>query len=154
MELPVRKHTRIPNYNYASHNYYFVTVCTHHKKCIFGQPNSLNQYGIIAKRFLLDIERYYPQVIIDQCVVMPNHIHAIIIIGTDEKERQLPNLTRVIGQYKMAVSKEIHKEDPELTFWQRSFHDHIIRNQGSYEKIWMYIENNPQKWEEDCFYCK
>ena len=154
MELKVRKPTRIPNYDYASHNYYFITVCTHDKKCIFGQPKQLNECGVIAEKFLWDIQKYYPKVMIDKCVVMPNHIHAIVVIGGEEKETELPNLTRVVGQYKMAVTKEIHKRNPEMTVWQRSFHDHIIRNQGSYEKIWRYIENNPQKWEEDCFYCK
>ena len=48
--------------------------------------------------------------------------------------------------------KEIRVIDPEVTIWQRSFHDHVIRNQAGYDKIWLYIENNPVKWVEDCFY--
>ena len=62
------------------------------------------------------------------------------------------NAEQVIGQYKSGVSREIRKIDPEFVLWQRSFHDHIIRNQKQYEKIWMYIENNPLRWEKDCFY--
>ena len=54
----------------------------------------------------------------------------------------------------MSVTKKIRIMEPEKQIWQRSFHDHVIRNQKSYEKIWTYIENNPVKWEEDCFYCE
>ena len=150
--LPNRKSTRIPNYDYASRNYYFVTICTDGKRCIFGFPGKLNQFGNIAKDCLIRIPEIYPGIQLDKFVVMPNHIHGILVIGTEEQHIKLPNLSHVIGQYKMAVTKQIHKMKPELSVWQRSFHDHIIRNQTSYEKIWMYIENNPVKWEEDCFY--
>lgn len=147
-----RKPTRIPNYDYSNRNYYFVTVCTHNKSCIFGKPGNLNYLGKIAEECLKKIPDYYPQVQIDQAVVMPNHVHAIIMVGISLETEGLPKLTQIIGQYKMAVTKKIHEYKPDLQVWQRSFHDHIIRNQHSYEKIWEYINNNPAKWEEDCFY--
>ena len=152
MILPQRKNTRIPGYNYASQNYYFITICTHERKCIFGEPNDLNAFGRVAEAYLLRIPEFYPQVIVDQCVVMPNHVHAILIFETEERETELPDLTRVVGQYKMAVTKKIREKSPNCMIWQRSFHDHIIRNEQSYEKIWEYIRDNPMKWEEDCFY--
>ena len=152
MLLPQRKSTRIPNFNYASYHYYFVTICTHNKECIFGEPGKLNNKGKIAEAYLLEISKYYPQVVVDKCVVMPNHIHAILVIGMGTIEKNLPSLSRVVGQYKMAVTKSIRNMETDKKVWQRSFHDHIIRNQKSYEKIWLYIENNPLKWEEDCFY--
>jgi hypothetical protein len=58
----------------------------------------------------------------------------------------------IIGQYKTSVTKRIRQNKPGFQVWQRSFHDHVIRNQAGYEKIWTYIDNNPLKWDEDCFY--
>ena len=84
---------------------------------------------------------------------MPNHIHGIFIVTAEKAEKGLEDLTIAIGQYKMSVTKEIRKVKPHMQVWQRSFHDHVIRSQKGYENIWTYIENNPLKWEEDCFYC-
>ena len=86
----------------------------------------------------------------DKYVVMPNHIHGIITIDTECG----PSLTKIIGQYKMAVTKKIHDKDPNQKVWQRSFYDHIIRNKEDYERIWLYIHGNPQKWDTDCYFEK
>jgi len=144
-----RKSPRIPGYDYSSCNYYFITICTHEKKCMFGFQNHLTGIGKIVDRHIRNIPGYYQNVLVDKYVVMPNHVHMILVIGDGENN---PNLNQIIGQYKSGVSREIHKLFPDHMIWQRSFHDHIIRNQKSYEKIWTYIENNPLKWEEDCFY--
>ena len=146
--LPKRKSNRIPNYDYSTENFYFVTICTHEKKCIFGSVENLSWMGKIAAENLLMIEKLHPQIRLDHYVVMPNHIHAILEFSNMGKD----NLTNVIGQYKMSVTKKIRAEKPGFLVWQRSFHDHVIRNKPGYEKIWAYIENNPQKWEEDCFF--
>lgn len=147
-----RKSTRLPGFDYASYHYYFGTICTNEKECIFGEPENLNQLGEIAKQNILQIEKHFPDVIVDNFIVMPNHIHAIIIIGRDPNKGELPSLSTVVGQYKSAVTKEIHKIQPNRKVWQRSFHDHIIRDQRGYEQIWEYIRYNAQKWDEDCFY--
>ena len=152
MPIYNRKPTRIPNYDYTSHNYYFITICTHNKECIFGKAAALNQYGQLAAQYMEKVEQIFPGVKVDNYVIMPNHIHAIIILG--ERSGKKPNLSTVIGQYKMVITKEIRRECPEMKVWQRSFHDHIIRNQSDYERIWEYVEYNPQKWENDCFYCE
>lgn len=146
-EYPVRKNPRLANFDYSSPNDYFVTICTHEKKCIFGTPGQLNPMRIIAEHGLSQVSDHYQSVKVDKFVVMPNHVHAIIVItgGTAD----VPN---VIGQYKAFVTKEIHKINPNIRVWQTSFHDHVIRNQKSYEKIWEYIDGNPVKWNEDCFY--
>ena len=73
----------------------------------------------------------------------------IVVLGNFEKN---PNLSILVSMFKSGITKEIRKFHPEMSVWQRSFHDHIIRSQAAYEKIWLYIENNPLKWEEDCFY--
>lgn len=152
MEFPQRKSPRIPGYDYSAPNYYFITICTHEKRCIFGNPGALNTYGNYAEECLLKIQQLHPNLTIDKYVVMPNHVHTIIAVSPSDIENGVPDIPTVIGQYKMAVTKKIHTHDPHKTVWQRSFHDHVIRNQHSYETIWTYIQNNPQKWEEDCFF--
>ena len=79
---------------------------------------------------------------------MPNHIHAIIAVNQAGTELPL-----VVGQYKAFVTKQIHLINPAIKVWQTSFHDHVIRNQADYLRIWQYIDTNPLKWEEDCFFC-
>ena len=145
--FPQRKHPRLPYYDYATPGYYFVTICTHEKRCIFGPPARLNALGQIADAAFGEISKHFPQVQVHKYVVMPNHVHAILILqpGTT-------GLSTVVGSYKSSVTKKIHAIDPKITVWQTSFHDHVIRNQPGYEKIWSYIETNPLKWEDDCFY--
>ena len=144
-----RKSPRLPNYDYENHNYYFVTICTHEKRCLFGNAADLNRYGKVAEEAIENIRKQ--NILVEQYVIMPNHIHMIIVIGCGISEKK--RLDTVIGLYKSGVSREIHKFDPNITVWQRSFHDHVIRNRKSYEKIWEYVTYNPQKWKEDCFYC-
>ena len=151
MEYSNRKSPRIPRYDYATPNYYFITICTHHKECIFGRPGRLNAYGKIAEENLLKIPELFSSISIEKYVVMPNHIHGIFSVS-DSGNKELKDLSVILGQYKMSVTKKIRTMEPERIVWQRSFHDHVIRNQRSYEKIWTYIDNNPQKWEEDCFF--
>ena len=145
-----RKPTRIPNYDYSRDNYYFVTICTHDKQCIFGEPGALSDIGIIAAEELEKISDRYKTVKIDKYVVMPNHVHAIVILdNTISSDRK--NLVHVIGLLKSGISRRLHTL-MQGAVWQRSFHDHIIRNQQQYEKIWLYIDTNPQRWEKDCFF--
>ena len=149
MTYYARKSTRIPNYDYSSCNYYFITICTHNRKCIFGTPEQLNDIGKTVNKHILQIEAHYQNVIVEKYVVMPNHIHIILAL---QEMKDSPNINQIVGQFKSGVSREIHKLIPEMEVWQRSFHDHIIRSQKSYEKIWLYIENNPVNWNKDCFF--
>ena len=98
-------------------------------------------------------------IIIDEYVIMPNHVHAIIIIGCDgktcsetERSRPFPTLSTIVGLYKSGVSKRIHIINKEIEVWQKHYYDHIIRNRNDYSEIWKYIDNNPIKWEEDSLY--
>ena len=145
--FPNRKHPRMRHYDYSTPNYYFVTICTKDKACLFGSPEKLSDVGVVARDSLLDIPIHFPGVVVDQYVVMPNHVHAIIALQDHNT-----NLSILIGQYKSSVTRKIRRIHPGMDVWQSSFHDHVIRNQSSYDKIWLYIEGNPAKWEEDCFY--
>lgn len=148
-KYPTRTSPRLKDYDYSSPNHYFVTICTKDKKCLFGKPGQLNSFGMIAERGLLAIPEHYSGVIIDKMVVMPNHIHAIMVLNNVT----VP-LDKLIGSFKSYVSKEIHKIQPDMEVWQKSFHDHIIRNECGYRNIWLYIDNNPMNWNKDCFYAE
>ena len=94
----------------------------------------------------MNIEKHCANVTVDKDVVMPNHIHMIL--------RLLPGSVGVpviVGQYKSFVTKQIRSIAPDKEVWQTSFHDHVIRSQAKYEKIWLYIEANPANWGADCF---
>lgn len=150
MELPKRKPTRLANFDYSSNHYYFITICTHEKKCIFGKAKQLNTFGEIAKKNIEKIHDVFSCVQVDQYVVMPNHIHMILTVSNLSEKKT--SISTVLGQYKMSVTKEIRQLQPDLCVWQRSFHDHIIRNEKSYLKIWEYVKYNHQKWADDCYY--
>ena len=142
-----RNNPRLRGYDYSTANHYFVTICTYEKQCLFGEPGKLNQLGKIAEQCFLEIELHHSNVQVDKYVVMPNHIHGIIDIQGGRV-----NISTMLGLYKSAVTKEIHKLYSDVKIWQTSFHDHIIRNETDYQRIWTYIEGNPAKWTEDCFY--
>ena len=165
--LPQRKPTRLKNYDYNSEGEYFITICTHNRKNLFGNivgdgahdvPKMiLSKYGKIAENELLKIKSHYENVKIDKYVVMPNHIHLIIQIT--ERINPFPtikfDISNIIGKYKAAVTRNVgnafmHSE--KIKIWQRSFHDHIIRGEKDYLNIWNYIDTNPQRWQDDCFY--
>lgn len=155
MELPKRKLQRLSGYDYSTPNYYYVTICTYQKKQIFGKPKELSKIGKIAEIELLNITNHYSNVKIDKYVVMPNHIHIIVVIDyncTAERSRPFPTLSSVIGLYKSGVAKQIHKQYPNFEVWQKSFYDTIIRNEQSYNEIVRYIEENPDKWEKDEYF--
>jgi len=138
-------------FDYSTPGYYFITICCHNKKCLFWEKGRLNDWGILAGQGLEMIPRIYPSVRVDKFVIMPNHIHAILAIENNNADKQ-QNLLKIVGQYKMTVTKNIRKESPDAVVWQRCFYDHVIRNQADYERVWTYIHGNPQKWNEDCYY--
>ena len=159
MELPKRKKNRLKNYDYSQPNAYFITVCTENRKNMFwvnvgasiARPEDvrLSAYGKIAEEFIRDIPNHYVVIAVDHFVIMPNHIHLLLQIHTDQDGRAMltPTVSMVIAQMKGVITKKIGH-----SIWQKSFHDHVIRNQRDYEMIWNYIEGNPMKWSEDCFY--
>ena len=145
--FPNRTHPRMGWYDYATPGYYFVTICTNDKRCIFGMHGKLTNAGQIACQTMVEIPAHFPGVAVDKFVVMPNHVHAILILR-DGKTK----LTTVVGQYKSAVTRRLRETGWSQQVWQTSFHDHVIRDQKGYEKIWLYIDTNPIRWKEDCFF--
>ncbi len=164
MKLPKRKPTRLKNYDYSREGAYFITICSHNRKMLFSNivgaihelpENKLNSNGTIIDYYINNLENRFG-IIVDKYVIMPNHIHMIIVI--DERSIRESTLqkrsivSKAMGYLKMNASRDIHKNGYDGKIWQRSFHDHIIREERDYLKIWSYIEANPIKWREDCFY--
>ena len=154
MEFCERRSNRIPEYDYSKNGAYFVTICTQDRKKIlssivgdgFPVPKTC---GIIAQETIRQIPEKYPSVTVDQYVIMPDHIHSLLRFdwdfGTGDPS---PTLGNVIGWYKYQVTKQINLEmnTKGTKIFQRSYYDHVIRNQQDYNEIWQYIENNPRKW--------
>ena len=154
-----RKSTRLKDYDYSSASVYFVTVCVKDKKPLLWsnvgasiarlQESRLSEYGKIVDDAIRQIPSHYPDIKIDNYVVMPNHIHLLLSIEGDINGRPMvaPTLSRVIQQMKGYVSKQVG-----FSIWQKLFIDHIIRNERDYIEHYTYIENNPIKWELDELY--
>lgn len=161
-----RKANRLYGYDYSADALYFVTSCVKDRVCCLGEISNghmqLNPLGAIAQNQWTWLAEQYSYVILHAFVVMPNHIHGIIEInsgnvgtGRDLSLQggvKIKSLSELMGAYKTTVSKQIHKIGFTDFAWQRSFHDHIIRNEKSLYSIMEYIKNNPLKWEEDKFY--
>jgi len=173
-----RKRNRLKGYDYSQDNLYFITICVKDRICCFGKiieevdfvetsndlsvceaalqyKIQLNEYGIIVKERLMWLETQYPYVILDNFVVMPNHVHAVIEIDSlkiSDKEVKIKSLSSLVGAFKTTSSKLIHEIGFFDFSWQRSFHDHIIRTQLSYQNISNYIDLNPQKWQQDSLF--
>ena len=151
--FPSRKHPRLKNFDYSSPNYYFITICTWNKNCIFGKPNELNQWGNIAENDLLEIEHHFSGVKIDKYVVMPNHVHAILRISLRDGEAdnaQRSSLGIVIGGLKREVKLFAKRRCLQFA-WHTRYHDHIIRGATDGNNIANYIRTNVERWGEDCF---
>ena len=118
---------------------------------------ALNEYGLIVDEKINWLIKQYEYVDIHNYVIMPNHFHFILEIDSlkvKDKEVKIKTLSSLMGALKTTSSNEIHNSGFEDFAWHRSFHDHIIRNENSYQYISNYIDLNPQKWFQDKFYRK
>lgn len=153
-----RRSVRIRNYDYSSSGYYFVTICTHEKKELFGEIRngqmSCNVIGVMVHKIIIYIIEHDDRLELPEFIVMPNHVHGIIrIINSDEKKglmNQTPTLGNIIRRFKASCSRKINTMDFGVDkLWQRNYYEHIIRNEESYLQIAEYIRTNPQRWKDD-----
>lgn len=160
---PKRKSNRLKQFDYSQNGAYFITICTHNRKEILSHINvgdgspvpKLTIYGDIVLRLINEISNKYPNVIVDKYVIMPNHIHIIFaIINNSGTGDPSPTISNVVAWLKYTSTKEINSftKSAGTRFFQRSYYDHIIRNEADYLNIWQYIENNPLKWRDDEYY--
>ncbi len=156
-----RKRNRKLGFDYTSEAIYFLTICTHNRICYFGNIKNakmiLNGNGKIVENQILWLEQQYPCFHIHNHIVMPNHIHILgdisIPVGTgrDLSLQKIKSISELMGALKTTTSKQIHLDGNTEFRWQRSFYDHIVRNNQSYNRIFNYISENPVKWNNDLF---
>jgi len=160
-----RKSTRLKEYDYSQPGEYFITICMYDKKYVFGEVieerTTLSPAGEIAKKCWEEIPRHFHNVELDECVIMPNHIHGIIILNEtvgveyiqplqNKYQRVIPkSLGSIVRSYKAAVTRECCKNNYSYLQWQSLFYDRIIRSDKELGIIRDYIINNPFKWHLD-----
>ena len=152
MEKRDRKRNRLPNYDYSQTGCYFVTLCTQNRYPFF-QIETDNHQSIsnqIIHQWLKETQKKFPHVAIDKYVIMPDHIHMIVNIRQSTPECSLEDImwyfkTMTTNAYIRYVKSGLLPPFKQK-LWQRSYYDHVIRNQQDYNEIWEYIQYNPTKW--------
>ena len=161
--LPQRKHPRLRSYDYGSAGAYFITICTHHRKCLLSHivgrglapaETVYTQLGEIAKEQLLQLENRFPTMKIDAYVIMPNHIHAILRLEETAGASPRPTVTDIVCAYKSLTTRACKQASHIEKLFQTSFYEHVIRGQADYNEIAEYIQNNPKQWELDKLYAE
>jgi len=118
---------------------------------LMSSEHNLSEIGRTIDNEKNKIEKIYETVTIDKYVIMPNHVHMIIILNNttnfDGRPQAAPTISRIINKFKGSITKQIG-----YSMWQELFYDHIIRSEMEYQKIWQYIDENPMKWEENKHY--
>jgi REP element-mobilizing transposase RayT len=156
-DYPERKPTRRPGFDYATPGIYFVTICLRDMSQLrFGYVQDrqivLTEAGtLIETEWTANIARY-PGSQTDALVVMPNHIHAIVMTGADPADPSA-NLNEIIATFKSVSTAAYGRGVRAGTFppyegalWQRSYYDRMIRDDATLERARAYIEGNPARW--------
>jgi REP-associated tyrosine transposase len=155
--------TRLKTWDYRNGGYYYITILTKNRIHYFGKVKNdlmvLNKAGKIAKEELIKTQEIRNNVEIDEFIIMPNHLHFILIISREKKKitpttLQPNSLGSIVGQYKSAVSRRLHLIGYANFGWHPRFYEHIIRNEKALYNIRKYIRLNPFKWELDEYYRK
>ena len=169
-----RQHTRLPSFDYRSCYAYFVTICVNDRLCVFGDviedAMNLSRRGIVARDCWLDIPRHHPHVALDCFIVMPNHVHGLLLFEGDPPVVATPasplshargnrrpagpisgSLGAVVGSYKSAVTRTINQLRPgaATNLWQQNYYEHVVRNDFAMDRIREYMNLNPERWARD-----
>lgn len=162
-----RRSIRLRDYDYSLSGAYFVTLCAHQRQCLFGNIQDgtmcLNLLGQTIQNCWNNIPIHFSKVELDAFVVMPNHIHAIVLL-TDTEEIPLQqkasssgpkqgSLGAVIGQFKSSVTRQFKQDSGAFgPLWQRNYYEHIVRSETALNHIRTYIDINPAKWADDVLF--
>lgn len=164
-----RRSIRLRGYDYSRAGAYFITVCTQGRACLFGEivdgTMILNDAGRVVEKCWTDISAHFPHVKLDGFVVMPNHVHGILLIAetvgannysplhASPSLQQRPGASKTIGAvirgFKIGVTTWMRKYALIHNIWQRNYYEHIIRNEDALQRIREYIATNPIRWAED-----
>jgi putative transposase len=160
LNLHKRRSIRLKEYDYSQTGEYFVTVCTHNRECLLGgimdDSMRLSAIGETVQRCWDGIPTHFPNVELDAFVVMPNHVHGIIIInescrGEVTSPLRKPTLGNIVAYFKYQSTKLINEmnETTGDRFWQRNYFEHVIRDDKDLQNIQDYITYNPLGWKKD-----
>jgi len=166
-----RRSIRLKGYDYSQAGAYFLTICTHGRECLFGEivdgEMRLNDAGLFVKQCWFDIPRHFPHAELDAFVVMPNHVHGIIVITDSVGAKDFSPLfsplpathtplispPRTIGSivrgFKIGATKWFRTNTDISIVWQRNYYEHVIRDEADLHRIRQYITDNPMCWAED-----
>jgi REP element-mobilizing transposase RayT len=165
---------RMPHWDYSWPGCYFVTICTKNRTSYFGRiadgSMNLSALGVHAAACWQEIPTHHPRVEIDEFIVMPNHVHGIIVITGPERLPKMrkrgqigrvqdlsevhpksSSLASVVGAFKSAVTNRCRTQSPDFD-WQPRFHDRVIRGKNSMQTVREYIRENPANWHKDPFF--
>jgi len=164
-----RRSIRLRGYDYSRAGAYFITVCTQGRACLFGEivdeTMILNGAGRVVEKCWTDIPAHFPHIELDGFVVMPNHVHGILLITetvgannysplrSPPSSQQRPGTSKTIGAvirgFKIGVTKWMRKDALIHNIWQRNYYEHIIRSEDALQRLREYIMTNPIRWAED-----
>jgi len=168
---PERKSPRLKDFDYSQAGAYFVTICTFQRVHRFGTVldgrMQLSALGELVDSELANLPTYWDSVVLDSFVIMPNHLHAIIVLGelrpessapvpNSDAQKRVPTLGRVVGNFKGGVTRLARErgllDDGSCQLWQGRYHDHIIRSESALVQIQAYIAENPLRWVQDSLF--
>jgi putative transposase len=164
-----RRSVRLRGYDYASAGMYFVTVCARDRACVFGEVANgqvqLSELGETVNRCWVAVGDHFLEVTLDRWVIMPNHLHGILAVGGLRSSLQPvvgvrsrgacgpspSSIGAIVGSFKAAVTKAHNdlRGRSGTTVWQRSYYEHVIRNERDLQRVRQYVEENPIRWELD-----
>jgi len=167
--VPRRRSIRLPEYDYAQPGAYFITACAHDRACLFGDivgtDMRLNEWGEIAAECWRAIPDHFEHVTLDEYVIMPNHVHGILVIEDDwagnvrathaspvpPRGPQPRSIGAIVGSFKSATARRINdlRGTPDTRVWHRNYYEHVIRSEESLRQIRQYIADNPIHWADD-----
>jgi putative transposase len=152
-ELHHRRSIRLKGYNYSTTGAYFITICTHDREQLFGDivdgTMALNELGNIIQLHWQKLEKHHANLILDRSVVMPNHLHGIMILDSSLEDSK--SISGIVGSFKTFSARGINKirKLKGIPVWQRNYYERIIRNEVELDCVRQYIVNNPMKWQTD-----
>jgi REP element-mobilizing transposase RayT len=163
-EIHHRHSIRLKDYDYSRSGAYFLTLCTWRRECLLGDIADgemlLNDMGRIVLEAWERLGTRYEHVHLGEWIIMPNHLHGIIVIDDYRRDskggsRTAPTgrkpLGQLIGAFKTVSTKEVNRlrDNHGCPLWQRNYYERVIRNEGELLRACEYIVNNPMKWESD-----
>jgi REP element-mobilizing transposase RayT len=147
-----RRSIRLQSYDYAEAGAYYLTICVHRRQCLLGEINQstvmLSSSGEVALNIWQRLPQKYPLVELDAFVIMPNHVHGIVVINEVNPAAPLGELVRYFKSCSSRIINQLNGSQGSA-FWQRDYYERIIRTEGELAALRTYIENNPANWFTD-----